>query len=183
MEAMGPSSARPTRWQLRRAVAADYPAVCAVLEEANALHRAAAPALAREVGIAPPPLGTAEGGADLFAQATWPPLFDDPSHLLLVADAGGAIVGSVYTVLMAMPGVSPTEGRQSLFIHTLAVGAAWRRAGIARALMAAAHDWGVARGASAVELNVWEFNRGAIAFYEALGYRTARRRMGRTLPG
>ena len=73
MAATGPSKARPAGWRIRQAVAADYAAVCAVMEEANALHRAAAPALARELGIAPPPLETAEGGADLFAQATCSP--------------------------------------------------------------------------------------------------------------
>jgi len=33
----------------------------------------------------------------------------------------------------------------------------------------------VEQGATEVRLNVWEFNAGAVAFYEAPGYRTLKR--------
>jgi ribosomal protein S18 acetylase RimI-like enzyme len=34
-----------------------------------------------------------------------------------------------------------------------------------------------------IELNVWEFNRGAMAFYRQLGYRTTSRKMSKRLGG
>jgi ribosomal protein S18 acetylase RimI-like enzyme len=37
------------------------------------------------------------------------------------------------------------------------------------------------KGATAIELNVWEFNVGALAFYDRLGYKTRNRRMDKTL--
>ena len=45
-----------------------------------------------------------------------------------------------------------------------------RRAGIGRALMAAAEGWLRARGAPKIQLMVRDGNDGAAAFYAALGY-------------
>ena len=47
--------------------------------------------------------------------------------------------------------------------------------------MDAAHQWARARGLTRVELNVYEFNEGARAFYAALGYETLSRKLGRSL--
>jgi ribosomal protein S18 acetylase RimI-like enzyme len=47
--------------------------------------------------------------------------------------------------------------------------------------MSEAHDWAIARGASSVELNVYEFNVPAIAFYQELGYQTISRQMNTPL--
>jgi ribosomal protein S18 acetylase RimI-like enzyme len=37
----------------------------------------------------------------------------------------------------------------------------------------------MSKGADTIELNVWEFNRGAMAFYRQLGYRTTSRKMSK----
>ena len=68
-----------------------------------------------------------------------------------------------------------------MFVHTIAVSGPWRRAGVGRCLMEAAQAWAEEGGAAEAELNVWEFNQGAIAFYEAMGYKSTRRRMWRRL--
>ena len=47
----------------------------------------------------------------------------------------------------------------------------------------AVHGWLWQRHVKAIELNVWAFNRGALAFYERLGYRVLSHRMGRTIGG
>lgn len=53
--------------------------------------------------------------------------------------------------------------------------------GVGRKLVEAAHGWAVAQGAESVELNVYEFNKHAIAFYEQLGYETLSRTMRKRL--
>jgi GNAT superfamily N-acetyltransferase len=40
--------------------------------------------------------------------------------------------------------------------------------------MERAHRWALDKGVSEVELSVWDFNEGAIAFYENLGYKPTR---------
>ncbi len=71
--------------------------------------------------------------------------------------------------------------RRRAFVDSLAVGQEFRRHGIGRALMDQAHAWAIAKGAADVELNVYEFNQPALAFYQALGYETSTRRMVRSL--
>jgi ribosomal protein S18 acetylase RimI-like enzyme len=44
-----------------------------------------------------------------------------------------------------------------------------------------AHRWALDKKVRHVELNVWEFNKEAIAFYDKLGYETANRRMWKSL--
>jgi ribosomal protein S18 acetylase RimI-like enzyme len=56
-----------------------------------------------------------------------------------------------------------------------------RRRGVGRALMTAAEAWVRDRGARDLELTVYEANREAIAFYEALGYQLLSRRLSRTV--
>ena len=48
-------------------------------------------------------------------------------------------------------------------------------------LVEKAEAWAQGEGATGVELTVYEFNQGAREMYEALGYQTGRRRMGKSL--
>ncbi|MFZ5747004.1 MAG: GNAT family acetyltransferase [Pseudomonadota bacterium] len=78
---------------------------------------------------------------------------------VLVARDGDAVVGSI------MAGFDGHRG----WVYYLAVAAEARRAGVGRALMAAAEAWLQARGAPKVQLMVREDNAAALRFYEALG--------------
>jgi hypothetical protein len=42
--------------------------------------------------------------------------------------------------------------------------------------------WAAKKGLHEVEVNVFDFNKGANAFYEGLGYETTSRRMRKILP-
>ena len=66
-------------------------------------------------------------------------------------------------------------------IDNLVVREKFRRSGIGQSLIKKAHQWALDKGVIQVVLNVWEFNKEAIAFYEKLGYRTASRRMWNSL--
>ena len=54
---------------------------------------------------------------------------------------------------------------------------AYRRKGAASALIAYMKDDAKAKGLNKIELDVWEFNEGALAFYEAAGFTAYRRYM------
>lgn len=62
-----------------------------------------------------------------------------------------------------------------------AVGPRWRRRGLGVALVDAVTAWAKQRDASQLELEVWEFNAGAVSFYEDIGFTPQRRRLARTL--
>lgn len=92
--------------------------------------------------------------------------------LLLVATAGDEIVGAV------MAGFDGTRG----WMHHLAVAPAWRRRGVATALVRAA-EAGLRRlGCPKLNLQVVPENAGVVAFYRRLGFEVeARISMGRRL--
>jgi hypothetical protein len=93
-------------------------------------------------------------------------------ELLLVAEAGGAIVGAV------IAGFDGVRG----WIYHLAVAPAHRRRGIATRLMRAAAEGLRAAGCAKVNLQVRATNLGVVAFYRALGYEIEDRiSMGRAL--
>ncbi|MFQ6077792.1 MAG: GNAT family N-acetyltransferase [Thermodesulfobacteriota bacterium] len=78
----------------------------------------------------------------------------------------------------------PARSKDFIFgiiADNLAVKQNFRRSGVGRSLIKRAHQWAVDKGLAQVELNVWEFNEGAIAFYEKLGYKTMSRKMVKSL--
>ncbi len=86
-------------------------------------------------------------------------LAHDPGALL-VADHDGDVVGTV---------VAGWDGWRG-HIYRLAVDPEYRRHGVARALLAAAHDRFAALGAVLADAMVEDDNADARATYEALGY-------------
>jgi GNAT superfamily N-acetyltransferase len=152
-------------WTIREATTADYEGLCALFAEADALHREGAPHVFQE----------AEGPARERSYVDG--LIADPMAGLFVAQVGRRLGGAVCVFLRESPPVPIMVPRRYAVIDMLVVSAPLRRQGIGRALMERAHAWAASQGVDTVELHVWEFNREALAFYHALGYRTASRKM------
>jgi len=53
--------------------------------------------------------------------------------------------------------------------------------GIGRILMDKMQEWATAKGATSIELHVYEFNETAVSFYERLGYQTFSRKMSKEI--
>ena len=64
-------------------------------------------------------------------------------------------------------------------LDSLAVSQRFRRQRIGTRLVEAALDWAKAAGASRTELNVYEFNEPARAFWASFGFETLWRRLAR----
>jgi ribosomal protein S18 acetylase RimI-like enzyme len=94
----------------------------------------------------------------------------DPDRQVLVAVAGGAVVGMV-DVTMEGP---PDEGSVDQPIQTADLGisvlGAWRNRGVGHALMAAAEALARERGAEQIVLDMASANVDALRFYRGLGY-------------
>ncbi|MBK8025423.1 MAG: GNAT family N-acetyltransferase [Chloroflexi bacterium] len=125
--------------------------------------------------------------AEWFADA-----LNNPDSLLLVATndtadstadstADGAIVGFLSALVRQNPDLPMFVPRRWLLVDAVGVLEAYRGQGVGRALMEQAHAWAQAQGLAEVELTVWEFNQGAIAFYAELGYTTVLRRLWKPL--
>lgn len=85
----------------------------------------------------------------------------DSPELLLVGEQDGQVVGTV------MAGYDGHRG----WINYLAVGPAWQRRGLGRALVDAAEERLAALGCAKINLQVRDENEAARGFYEAIGYR------------
>ena len=72
--------------------------------------------------------------------------------------------------------------RDFLDIDEFGVDESCRRKGVASAMIRFIREYAREKGFRRLELNMWEFNRGALAFYEAAGFTTYRRYMEIKIP-
>lgn len=154
---------------IRRATAEDYRPLCDLFDELDALHRDHLPRLFQK------PAGPVRD------EEYYRGLMADESTGLFVAEAEGKLAGFVHVVIRDAPPIPVYVPRRYAVIDGIGVKSEFRKRGIGRMLMDAAHAWAGARGAAAIELNVYEFNQAAIAFYQSLGYETLSRKMSKPL--
>ncbi len=154
---------------IREATADDYDTLCELLDEVDALHRDNLPHLFQK------PTGPVR------EQEYYLSLIADENIGLFVAEVNKRAVGFVHVVLRDAPAIPILVSRRYAIVDDIGVKSDFRRGGIGRMLMDKAQEWAAAKGASAIELNVHEFNQGAISFYRRLGFDIVSRRMSKSL--
>ena len=115
----------------------------------------------------------------VFRQPDGPPRTEEFFHeilsgedaVLLIAEREGRVVGFAHVAIREASDFPVLVPRRYAALRDIVVTADCRRAGIGAALVDEAQ----------MELNVWEFNENAIAFYKDLGYETAGRKMWKEL--
>jgi len=154
---------------VREARSEDYDPLTEVMEEVDAYHRQALPHIFCAT------VGAARSRAHIDE------LISNEDHALFVAERKGQVIGVVHVALRETPDIPILVPRRYVAVDTLVVSEAHRRLGIGRALMERVQRWALDKGAAQIELGVWQFNQGAIAFYEKIGYRTTNLKMTRLL--
>ena len=104
-------------------------------------------------------------------------VFHDPEQRIAVAEKDGVLCGFAVLHHIVRPETPFMKVRDYLDIDEFCVDSAFRRQGVGTALIAFVRAHAKERGFSRIELNMWEFNRDALAFYEAVGFQTYRRYM------
>ena len=151
----------------------DHGRLCALFAELDRFHHEARPTV-----FVPPPSGAQPSRSPEFIAG----LLGDGRSTILVAECkDGELAGLAMLVEKAVPASPVRPARRFVEVDSLSVAGRHRGAGIGRLLMQHAELWARGRGVDMLELSVWEFNRGALAFYEGLGFETATRRMTRRL--
>ena len=104
-------------------------------------------------------------------------IFRDPEQKIAVAADDETICGFAVLHHINKPENPFMYERDFLDIDEFCVDENHRRQGVASAIIRFIRDFAKEQGYHRIELNMWEFNRDALAFYEAAGFKTFRRYM------
>lgn len=91
----------------------------------------------------------------------------DADTLMLGAFEDGKILGTVRATLWNKSGM--IEGIKTVCLDNIYILPEARRRGIAKALFLTVEEWAKAQGAVRLDLHVWDFNKNALALYQAMG--------------
>ena len=109
-------------------------------------------------------------------------LICDENTFLRVAELDGRVVGLINAGLDMTPDIPVKRRRRFLKIRGVVVRPDCRRMGVARELFRGACEWARNRGATEVQLTVYEFNDTAAAFWLKQDFTCLSRRLVRSLP-
>lgn len=104
-------------------------------------------------------------------------VWEDEQKDIIVAERNGVICGFACVTMRTRPESPFFNERRFYDVEEFGVDEAFRRQGVGTELFAFIRKDAKKRGFDRVELNMWEFNEGALAFYEAVGFKTYRRYM------
>jgi len=149
---------------VRRATRADYPPVLSIFAELEKQHVEAMPEFFKRM--------THEEQVQELDS-----IMADEKAVLMVAERNGQVLGCIHLGLKESESYPVLRPRRYIKIHDIAVGSGFQGSGAGSALMHAAEQWAEEHGIHTIELNVWDFNRGAFAFYQKVGYVIASRHM------
>lgn len=103
--------------------------------------------------------------------------------MILVAELSGVVVGFAYVVMRSAPPVAVVRPRRWGELVDLHVADAYRLRGAGSRLLSEVEQWVLAAGGDSVELNVYDFNRGAVAFFRSVGFHPLARQLRKPLGG
>ena len=104
-------------------------------------------------------------------------IWRDPMQDIAVCERAGEIVGFAVLHHIVRPETPFMYVRDYIDVDEFGVDEAHRRRGVATELVEFNKDYARGKGMQKVELNMWEFNSSALAFYEEAGFTTYRRYM------
>ena len=125
-----------------------------------------------------------KGRPDIFREDGWQFIesfvykrFDEENSGIIVAVIGAEIVGFAVVQYIVKPESPFNKERRYFHIEEFGVEENHRRKGVATAIIDFVKEDARERGFKRIELDMWEFNEGALAFYESVGFKTFRRYM------
>lgn len=104
-------------------------------------------------------------------------IWDTENKDIIVAERNGIICGFACVQYVSKPESPFMNARTFYDVDEFGVDTAFRRQGVATELIAFIREGAKKRGIDRIELNMWEFNQSALAFYESVGFQTYRRYM------
>lgn len=144
-----------------------YETVNEIVKEGHDEHALALPHLFKKVEHAMP-------------RSYFNELLADPDSDVLVATLNEEMVGFAVMELKVAPDFDSMMPRVFAYMNDFGMKESYQKRGYGKELFDACVKWAKQRGASSLDLNVWEFNQNAITFYSQRGLESVSRKM--TLP-
>ena len=88
-----------------------------------------------------------------------------------------SVLGYCFCIIKRNAGHAVLNDFNSLYIDDFCVDPGCQKMGVGKMLFAAVKEYARQINVYEIDLNVWEFNEGAIRFYERCGFKTQRRHM------
>ncbi len=154
---------------VRKATTNDYDTLCELFDEIDTLHRVNLPHIFQK------PNGSARE-KDYYSG-----LAADENIGFFVVEVDEKLVGFAHISVkdtLSFPIMIP---QHYAVIDSIVIKSEFQNHGLGKMLMEKTQAWAVKKGAVYIELNVYEFNKTAISFYERLGYQTSSRKMRKNL--
>lgn len=104
-------------------------------------------------------------------------IWKDPKQKIVVAELNGVVCGFAVLHHIHRPENPFMRERDFMDVDEFCVDKEYRRQGIATKMISFIRNYTKEKGIKRLELNMWEFNQDALAFYEAVGFKTYRRYM------
>ena len=160
-------------YKIRTALRSDLDAIYTIFSQADTLHREAHPEIFRKV----------DDPAEIKDFLLTGIKSDDAVIFVadLSGDTRGDIIGAVIAWVRHTPDVPLLVPRVYLSVDNLIVDEKYQHQGVGKALMERVHEWASARALKTIHLTVWDFNQGALTFYEKLGYKMLHHHMQKEL--
>ncbi|MCM1259078.1 MAG: GNAT family N-acetyltransferase [Roseburia sp.] len=149
---------------VRNAEISDYESVSILEEMEYQLHRKARPDYFKNLEKS-------------YAREDFEELLSLPCPIALVAVLNERIIGICFGKVEMTPENEVCKPRRVAFIQDLVVLPEFRGKGVAGHLMKKVRELAVKEGAVGMELCVWNFNEGALRFYERMGMKVQYLRM------
>ncbi|HYQ01830.1 MAG TPA: GNAT family N-acetyltransferase [Polyangiaceae bacterium] len=111
----------------------------------------------------------------------WASVLANPDDALLIADTSSGVIGYALLRLRNTPDLSYVVPRRLAVVEDIVVDRDFRRRGVAALLLAECEREARDRGATSVELQVWEHNQAALELYAHFGFGCLQRRLSKPL--
>ena len=106
----------------------------------------------------------------------------DQNTVILIAETQDQFIGLLYAYVRSIPEIPIRIPCQVGEVDTIIVKQEYRRQGVGKALMEKTNEWAGRMKLDRLELNVWNFNKGARDFYHELNYEPTIIRMWKSGP-
>jgi diamine N-acetyltransferase len=154
---------------IRTATEKDYPGLVKLFDELNFMHVEALPHLFVKPAKTPQDPAYIRG------------ILKNKEAVLFVAQSGEETIGFIEAAVRQPPDHPEAVKKNYAYVNDICVKPEYRRSSIGNKLVEAVEKWAIESGLSEIQLNVWDFNKRSIAFFENSGFKPLHHTMEKKL--